>query len=727
MSRAWKRNVLWWFALAAAGLIFNAGVCYRSLVTLVDNSQQVVHSQKVINHLENTLSLVKDAETGQRGFILTGRDAYLQPYHFATEQLPTELNDLASLTGDQPLFAERLLPLREAIDEKMTELNRTLEMQKQGRHDDALQEVRTDRGKEMMDRVRSICSELMTEETRRVNERSEQSHSTAYVTQLTFALATIVDLMLLCFVAILIDRNLSQRERAAAALRKSEEQFRMLVDGARDYALVHLDGQGRVASWNSGAERLFGYPANAILGQSFSIFFPREEREDERQARAQLTEVAKTGRAEQVGWRVRADGSRFWGDGVLTPLNPLADKQLGFALMTRDVSERRQAEDALKASESRFRRLADAGLIGVMTVDLSGRIWEANDAFLSIVGYSRGDLDAGKLRWDEMTPAEFAALDQQATEQLRTVGKAEPYEKAYRRKDGALVPVLIGIALVEGAEDRCVCFVLDLTERKRAEEKVRDMNTTLERRVEERTHQLQESNQELESFSYSVSHDLRAPLRHLSGFADLLQKRPNVAADETSRRYVRVISEAAQNAGRLVDDLLAFSRMGRSELKKAPVSMSELVTQVIHELEPEVERRQVRWTIGILPAVPGDAAMLRQVIRNLLANALKYTRDRYPAEIHIGTLPSNENGSEKQVTFYVRDNGVGFDMKYVDKLFGVFQRLHSAEQFEGNGIGLANVRRIIGRHGGQTRAEGEPGKGATFFFTLPTAMEEVPA
>jgi light-regulated signal transduction histidine kinase (bacteriophytochrome) len=326
-----------------------------------------------------------------------------------------------------------------------------------------------------------------------------------------------------------------------------------------------------------------------------------------------------------------------------------------------------------------------------------------------------------------MTPSDYVAQDRRAVEQLQTAGVAEPYEKEYVRKDGTRVPVLIGSARLEGTGDRCVCFALDLTEQKRAEEEVRLFNATLERRVEERTRQLQEANHELESFSYSVSHDLRAPLRHVSGFADMLQRRADGGLDDTSRRYVRVIGDAARNAGRLVDDLLAFSRMGRTELTKTPVDMGELVAHAVRELEPETQGRDVRWTIGPLPVVPGDLAMLRQVVRNLLSNALKYTRGRFPAEIQIGTLPEPEGDDGHDVTFFVRDNGVGFDMRYADKLFGVFQRLHTADQFEGTGIGLANVRRIVTRHGGKTRAEGEPGKGATFYFTLPTIPAEAPA
>ena len=252
-------------------------------------------------------------------------------------------------------------------------------------------------------------------------------------------------------------------------------------------------------------------------------------------------------------------------------------------------------------------------------------------------------------------------------------------------------------------------------ERRQAEENVRRFNTELEGRVKQRTEQLELANRELEAFSYSVSHDLRAPLRHMDGFVEILRSSiPEDQVNDQAQLSLGAISQAARKMSRLIEDLLAFSRMGRAEMNSTPVNLSAAINRVCAELKCDCQGREIAWEIQPLPTVNGDPEMLRLVFTNLIANALKYTRPRPDTRIEVGTQPA-----DNEHVVYVRDNGVGFDPQYAHKLFGVFQRLHSAKEFDGTGIGLAIVRRIVMRHGGRTWAEGSLGKGATFYIALP--------
>jgi signal transduction histidine kinase len=255
---------------------------------------------------------------------------------------------------------------------------------------------------------------------------------------------------------------------------------------------------------------------------------------------------------------------------------------------------------------------------------------------------------------------------------------------------------------------------LEVEQRKRREDEIRKLNQELARRAAE----LETSNNELESFAYSVSHDLRAPLRHVVGYSELLQKQASSLLDEKSRRFIQTILESSKRMGNLIDDLLAFSRIGRAETKQTLVSLDQLVKEAVAEIGRDTTGRDIVWKVHPLPVCYGDRSMLRLVIVNLLSNAVKFTRMRAQAEIEIGSVDG-----EHEVEVFVRDNGAGFDMQYVDKLFGVFQRLHLPEEFEGTGIGLATVRRIIHRHGGKVRAEGGVDRGATLYFSLPKAQD----
>jgi light-regulated signal transduction histidine kinase (bacteriophytochrome) len=279
-----------------------------------------------------------------------------------------------------------------------------------------------------------------------------------------------------------------------------------------------------------------------------------------------------------------------------------------------------------------------------------------------------------------------------------------------RRKDGTEFPVEVSLSPLDTGDGTLFSSAIrDVTERRRADEDIQRLNSELSRKVAE----VMAANSELETFSYSVSHDLRAPLRHIDGFARILQEEHTGQLSEDGRHYLDRILHAVTHMGRLVDDLLALARIGRKELSRQRVKLDEVVREALAELPPEERQREIEWRIEQLPEVDGDAGLLKLAFANLLSNAAKFTRTRQTAVVEVGNC-----GAANAPIFFVRDNGVGFDPKYADKLFGVFQRLHRQEEFEGTGIGLATVQRIIRRHGGEIRAEAALDRGATFYFTL---------
>ena len=632
-------------------------------------------------------------------------------------------------------------------------------------------------------------------------------------------------------------RDVTERRQAQEALRQSEERFRSLVSGVTDYSILTLDTEGRVTSWNAGAEKIKGYRAEEILGQHFSKFYSAE---DVMQGKPsyELKMATEQGRFEDEGWRVRKDGSRFWAnvvvtalhdekgqlrgfgkitrditarkraeqkfaglleaapdavvvvnrDGKITLVNAQAEKLFGYrreelvekqiemlvperyrgqheghrtgffteprvrpmgaglelyglhknghefpieislspletdegvlvSSAIRDVTERKRAEELIRLSEERRRLIVETALSAFIAMDSEGRIVDWNRQAEIIFGWQRQEV-MGQPMADLIIPTEYRDKHKRGVQHYLTTGEGPLLNKRIEivalHRDGHEFPVELTIAPLRWANEYTFnAFIQDISLRKQGEEELRQRTSELA----DANTGLAEANKELEAFTYSVAHDLRAPLRHVMGFSKVLTEDFGSALPPEGQECVRDIMRGAEHMGQLIDDLLALARIGRQELSIGVTGLGSLVEEVRRDLEQDTEGREILWKIGELPFMDCDPGLMKQVFSNLLSNAVKYTRPRKPAIIEVGQ--KTEDG---QSVIFVRDNGVGFNMKYADKLFGVFQRLHRREDFEGTGVGLATVQRILHKHGGRIWVEAEVNKGATFFFTLATAQ-----
>jgi PAS domain S-box-containing protein len=500
--------------------------------------------------------------------------------------------------------------------------------------------------------------------------------------------------------AVLLDRADAKGGQAEEALRRSEARLQAILDHAP--AVIYLkDSEGRYLFVNRRFEAAFGSKRQEVVGRTNEEALPGLA--NGYRSTVLRQEGSSTMELEEV--LPQKDGLRTYiSSKFLIPEAAVGKEELGS--ISIDITDRKLAEEEI----ARFFHLS---LDMLCIAGLDGYFKRLNPAWENVLGWTRAQL-LEKPFVEFVHPEDRAATVAEA-EKVSQGSDTVSFTNRYLCADGSY-RWLLWNASPDRQLQRIYAAARDITEKRRSEQEIEQLNTELKQSVAE----LGVLNRELEAFSYSVSHDLRAPLRHVSGFAELLEKNASSSLDEKSRRFLRTISESAKQMGRLIDDLLAFSRVGRTELNTGRVDLRQLAEEARHELGGEAAGRDVIWKLDSLPEVRGDRALLRLVVVNLLSNAFKYTRPRSRAEIEVGSLP--DDGGE-EVTVYVRDNGVGFEMQYVDRLFGVFQRLHRAEEFEGTGIGLANVRRIVHRHGGRTWAEGAPDRGATFYFTLPRFEE----
>lgn len=456
---------------------------------------------------------------------------------------------------------------------------------------------------------------------------------------------------------------------------------------------------------NVGFEKMTGYMRSEVLGHNCRFM---QGKDTNKATIAQLKLAVQEERECQVTLlNYKKDGTPFWNELSIGPIYNDQGVLCYFMGSQKDVTEQMTVQKDLESSQKRINAVIESALDAVICIDIDSQIIEWNATATATFGWSREEAMGNNLL-HMIVPAEFSVNYEQQKQLFLATGQNKllnrRIETVAKRKDGTVFPMEMSIVPIKMNDEYMFnAFMRDITYQKEADQKQQELVSKLEEAVKE-----------LEMFSYSVSHDLRAPLRHVAGYANLLQKHSRTTLDAKGQRYLQTIVQAANNMGKLIDELLVFSRMGRTVLKMKTLNLNEIIEKVLYILEVDYKSRNIKFNIAALPTVQGDAVMFAQVFQNLLSNAIKYTRHQSPALVEV-----NYEVREKDYCFWVKDNGAGFDMKYQHKLFGVFQRLHTQDEFEGIGIGLANVKRIIKRHGGKIWAEAAPNQGATFYFTLP--------
>lgn len=500
-------------------------------------------------------------------------------------------------------------------------------------------------------------------------------------------------------------RDVTERQRAEESLR---EQARIL-----DLAPVLIrDLSGRIIFWNTGAEQMYGWRSEEALEKNTYALLQTEFPRPVEEIKARLL---AHGHWEGELIHIRKDGARLTVDSHWVLHRDEQGKPKAILEVNNDITERKRAEEKSMRLATAVEQSGDS----IVITDTDGNISYVNPAFEQTTGYTSAEV-LGKnprfLKGGKASREYYQNLWQ-------TISSGDQWTGHFtnRRKDGSLFEEEATISPVRDGTGNIVSYVAvkrDITERMRAEEEIRTLNEELEQRVADRTAQLLAANKELEAFSYSVSHDLRAPLRHINGFSQAVLEDYGDQLDADGKHYLQEVRNASQEMAQLIDDVLQLARVTRSEMRQEEVNLSDLARSVIDDLNKSDRERNVAIDIESGLYARGDKRLLRIVLTNLLGNAWKFTSMQAEAEISFGR--EKRNGER---LYFVRDNGAGFDMAYANKLFGAFQRLHTSDQFEGTGIGLATVQRIVHRHGGRVHAEGKLNEGATFYFTLPNSKE----
>lgn len=728
-------------AFAIMVVIAAATYLYIAANHLESDAHTIVQEQETLFLVSSLLSTVKDAETGQRGYVLTGDETYLEPYTQSRSRIDSLLRAFQTRF---PNHTQASTSLQTLISNKMRVLDSTVRLRKEQGFLVAQSLVATNQGKRYMDSIRMVCDQVQRLENYQISFAVASSTSYLWRTKLTIIIAASIVLLMLVAFAFIIQGLLRKSEQGTSALLEQKRFTDAILEMVPSFVYV-FDIESRQFDYVSPFfEQLSGYTIAELQDTQANLLWSRIHPDDIAALQHRFEEIITHGQDHAVyesEYRfVHKDGSlrSFVDRGMIFRRNSegAATHILAFIL---DISARVRAEEERANSELLLKSVLNTSLYGIVALE-------------AIRNEEREIIDFRYILVNEVAQKGFARSVEEIQQSsmlnlyptVMATGQFARYCEVVASGQGAIFDVQFQgdgfdswfTNVCSRLGDGLIVIYYDISDRKAAEAKIAELNAAiaqknveLEGLVEKRTaelqrainglfatnKQLEETNKELEAFTYSVSHDLRAPLRSVNGFAEMLREQYEASFDEEGQRLLSRIIHGAQKMGVLIDELLALSRLGRKTLQFARVDMRTLVQSVVADLSIHPEWADARIIIDDIPEAVCDSGVMRQVWENLLSNALKYSRHSANKVITISASVTPES-----IEYSVQDNGVGFDMRYADKLFHVFQRLHKEREFEGTGVGLAIVHRVITKHGGQVWAKAEVNKGATFYFSLPS-------
>jgi PAS domain S-box-containing protein len=694
--------------LAVAGLLLGSvGVTYWAGLAAANSSRKLTAQRMVIGHLDQFLSSVKDAETGQRGYLLTGRESYLKPYRKAVLAIHAELESLADLASRAEIPADTASRIDVLTKQKLAELEQTVEQRRERGLQAALSTVASDRGKQIMDDIRTQVGDIRTKEEELFQREALAAQWAAQIQTGVFLATSLVNLVFLAWAYRRIAEEISRRDLAIAETGRQKDLLATTLASIGDGVIV-TDTDARVTFMNRMAAELTGWSAEQADRIAVTDVFKIINEETRAAVENPVARVLRTGAIAGLANHtllVRKDGQELNIDDSGAPICGSDGTMHGAVLVFRDISERHEAEDSLRRSEERFRLLFQQAAVGIKRLDGDGRMLEVNDRQCEILGYSRDELL--QLCLSDITHPDDLA--QEKVEIARLLAREIPYysiEKRCLRKNGDVILVRATSSLPSRNLKEApwwISVVEDITQRKQAEEALRQMSDDLAR-----------SNQDLEQFAYVASHDLQEPLRMVAGYLQLLSERYRGRLDEKADKFIAYAVDGAERMSGLIRDLLAYSRVNSGGGDFRMTSVEEALQAALKNLAASIQESGAAIRHNPLPLVRADGIQLRRLFQNLIGNAIKFRSPERTAEIQITAQKDRQYW-----LFTVEDNGIGFDEKYHDKMFLIFQRLQSRGKYPGTGIGLAICKRIVERHGGNIWANSQAGRGSAFHFTIP--------